>query len=1141
MKNLEQNRGRLFEENAWLLNRLIRRLLHNATIPDPVIQSQFRQIDPDTADYAALRFRLPVASLWPPFISFLIANPEESTDCLPVPLAELGIIWGKLAEYLRINWSPLAELILLNAEKELRREVAGAYRHDRGSISLGGGSNSRATIYSAALRAASQNPERAVSFALKAAGRKEWDKDDLNEEADEGWRGEWHDWSSFLGGRGSRVIEPIKAWPDGPHRSISCDFYQAWFDTNESLPLFVKCPAAACEVTLALLLEWPKTVINRGAYDIGSDRHGFRFEADQLKSAFWTKGPFIGYLRANWRPAVGLIIRLTNFATDRYEEWWPGSPDIETVVITTPHGASEWNGNDQVFAWNRYHMNTSQVVTCALMALEKWFDERTKAGESVSEAINLLFLEGRSLALAGVLISVGKRHESLFTAELKPLLFVRKLYELDRVAIRQDVGVGAWPLEGEFVFNAKRDWENLPGRKVWLRDACRLWMLTKPEFSEAFEEVSATWKREAEGLPDESKVRKEAERWAVEFDPTLWKKIEREDGKIEFSNQRLGEFQDPNAERDLNVKWALLTLPSQCVEMLDKRQALKPENCEYIWGLLQNVEFWAHAKELCAPESVESEFIDGRHARSALLAVICCLGEEWLEMEPSRFEVVDAEFSKLFDDPPKVIAYSAQDMHDDYEGFLARAAVRRWAAKVNDAAWRAAVANFVTAYRYRTVQFLFDEAFRCRARLGNAYLGLEAFALTFSSIREQSTRSDFFGNRETKNDLVSAWAKEWIPKFANGDGPRWTDDWASIEAKEEPPKSERGKRRMEGMKLSQRICTVVEWFMLKLRLKKARKTVPSTPSNTEHIKVRPPERRELHRTGYGLDPGVMLASFGHLPRLSDARGSDERKHWLVVARELLAAFHRTLPESDGSDDPKWHYDVWSVDEKVFEIAAARLLESSEEESREFWQGVLRLPPAAHHHIERFLNAVLLAALRTKPSKTDRLMGLWVSFADFLAAQHVWTTPKSRDAEEVWKVVLLFGSHFASDGDAVFAPLVLKLATYYQTFIGRNRYDSYTQSALARFLTKDAASLIFTEALGWFDSGWKDAKSYFWDIGVQQGDFEKLLEFGWNNRFEDIRQNPSALAAFKTLTVSLAAHNSGAAINIQNRIGGLSAQ
>ena len=169
------------------------------------------------------------------------------------------------------------------------------------------------------------------------------------------------------------------------------------------------------------------------------------------------------------------------------------------------------------------------------------------------------------------------------------------------------------------------------------------------------------------------------------------------------------------------------------------------------------------------------------------------------------------------------------------------------------------------------------------------------------------------------------------------------------------------------------------------------------------------------------------------------------------------------------------------------------------------------------------------------------MGLWVSFADFLAAQHVWTTPKSRDAEEVWKVVLLFGSHFASDGDAVFAPLVLKLATYYQTFIGRNRYDSYTQSALARFLTKDAASLIFTEALGWFDSGWKDAKSYFWDIGVQQGDFEKLLEFGWNNRFEDIRQNPSALAAFKTLTVSLAAHNSGAAINIQNRIGGLSAQ
>ncbi len=1137
---LTQNREQLFADDAWLLKRLLRRLMHNATIPDPVIQSQFRQIDQDTADHAARHHRLPIVSIWLPFISFLVANPEETTDCLPVTLAELGLVWGKLEEYLGINWSPLAELILLNAEKELRREVAGAYRHDRGPRPLGGGSNSRATIYSAALRAASQNPERAVSLALKAAGRKEWNEDDLTEEADEGWRGEWHD-RSYFGGRGSRVIEPVDAWPDGPRRTISRDFYQPWFEVNASLPLFMKRPAEACEITLALLIDWPKAEISKGDHGIGADRHGFRFEADQLKSAFWAKGPFIGYLRSNWRPAVELIIGLTNFATDRYEDWWPYSPGAEAVAIKTPAGKSEWKGNHQVFAWNRYHMNTPGVVTCALMALEKWFDERLEAGESVSGTIDLLFQEGRSLALVGVLICIGKRHESLFTAELKPLLFVRKLYELDLLAIRHSVGVGAWPLEGEFIFNIKREWENLPGRKVWLRDACWEWMLTKPDFSKAFEEISVTWNREAEALPDGSEERENLERWAVQFDPKLWERIEREDGSIEFYNERLIDFQDPNAEKDLGVKQALLTLPSQCADILKSRQTFDAAGCDFIWSQLQNEEFFDHASQLCAAEPKGSEFLDGRHTRAGLLAVITCIGEEWLQNSSSKFEFVDAEIWKILNDPPKIKVYTPEDRSDDYEGFLARAIVRRWAANVNDPDWREAVSHFVRAFRYRTVQCLFNEAYRCREKLGNAYIELEALALSYSSIRQKATESDFFGDKNTKNELISIWEREWIPKFSNGKGPQWTDDWASMEANEGMSTSDQGKRRVEGTKLKQKLRNCVNWIKRKIRRGKTTESVSIKPTDPEQIKVLPPERHELHRSRYGLDLGVILASFGHLPELSNARDSDERRHWLVIAKELLAAFHRTLPETDGSNDASWHYDVWSGDEKIFEVAAARLLESSEEEGREFWQSVLRLPPAAHYHIQQFLNTVLREALRTDPPNTDRLMGLWTSFADFLGTEDAWTTAKSRNAEEVWKVILLFGSHFASDGGSVFAPLVQKLATHYRKFIERIQYDSYTQSELVNFLTKDAAAPIFIDALGWFHGGWKEAKTYFWETGIERGNFEGFLEFGWNNRFEDIRQNPSALAAFKTLTTNLAAHNSATAIDIQNSIGGSDSQ
>lgn len=1132
---LVKNRKELFADDAWLLKRLLRRLLRNATIPDPIIQKQFQTIDPDTADYAALHHRLPVVGIWLPFISFIIANREDSTDLLPVILAEIGLIWGKLAEYLEGDWNPLAEVILLNAEKELRREVAGTYRHDRSSTLIGGGTNSRAAIYSAALKATSQNPDRGATLALKAAGRIEWDQGDLTEEADEKWRGEWQD-RSPLGGWGSRVIEPVEAWQEGPRRAVSRDFAKSWLEGNSSLPLFSRLPEIACEVTLAFLIDWPKRWIRKDDHDISSDRHGFRFLREHFRSAFWSIGPFIGYLRADWRHGVELVIRLTNFATDRYEEWWPYSPGVESVIIRTPEGEVVWKGNHQVFAWNRYHMNTSEVVSCALMALERWFDERVEAGQSVSEAIGLLLRDGRSLALAGVLISVGKRHDALLAAELKPLLFLREIYHLDLVAIQQSVGIGSWPLEGEFVFNAKREWNNLPGRKQWLRDACKRWMLTKPEFSEVFQDVSDAWKLESESLPEGSDDRNDVERWAVEFDPRLWKKIVHEDGRIEFINERLGDFQDPSAEKDNDVALALLTMPKRCAELIEKRQLLDPAACEYIWSQLQNDDFFDHARGLSSVDSEESRFMDWRHSYAGMLAVIVCLGEEWLYGDSIRSEFVDEKFFEILNDPPKVSAFTAQDHRDDFEGFLARVAARRWAANVNDPDWRTAVAHFVAAFRYRTVRCLFDEATRVRARLGNAFRELEGFALVFSSIREVATERDFHGKNDTKDDLITVWLRESVPRFANGDGPQWTDDWASIEVKRDPQDNDLGIVGEERTTLIQKFRKGLMWVMRLLRCENTGKDADFTPADSEEINVWASVPRELHRTGYGLDMGVILAAFGHLPRLSDASDSDERRHWLVIARELLAAFHRTLPEADDSDDAEWHYNVWFGDEKVFEIAAARLFESSEEEGREFWQGILRLPPGAHHHIEQFLNAVLLEALRATPPNADRLMRLWVSFSDFLAAQDVWTNPKSRHAEEVWKVILLFGSHFASDGDAVFAPLVQKIAAHYKRFIERIRYDSYTQSALASFLTKNAAAPIFTEALGWFYGGWKEASSYFWEAGVEQGNFERLLEFGWNNRFEDIRHKPSALAAFKTLTLSLAAHNSASAIDIQNRIG-----
>lgn len=735
---LQAIRADLFAQSGSLLKRFVRRLLHVGTLPDPVLQQRFRDVHADAAETAAMIYRLPRQVLWTPVLNFLLANQDESTAYLPVEIAEIAAMCARLEEYLKIPWPALAELSLVNAEKELRREVAGEDRWDSGPRSSSRGNKSRVSIYTAALLAASHFPDRAAKLALKAAGRAAWEKDDLSNRVDERWLGEWVE-ESFLGGRETYVKLPRESWPDGPTRRVSREFFQAWFESTAPLGLFRSRPDAACEATLAFLVDWPKSEIVRGGHGSGIDRHGFRFETGHMYPPFWTKGPFIFFLRENWRPALELIIKLTNFATDRYAEWWPYDPGVTEVTFASPDGKVAWLGNHQVYAWHRYHMNTVEAVTCALMALEKWLRERLDSSESIAEAVQVLFEKGRSLAFAGVLISISKLWPNLCLSELRPLLFVRNVYMLDQQAVMNDSAVaGGWIHDPAMLNRLRREWNAVEGRRTGLRDACHEWLLARPEFTSLFNEVAATWRRDAEQLPNESEDRRVLLRWACGFDRSMWQEVTLPDGQEVWQNQVPEELRDRAAEQELNRQQTVLFLPMQCAELLQKRQNLRDEEADYIWKRLRG--WGAFEKENNSTEEGElgSPLEDHRHAKAGLLAVLLCLADDWLRLHPERCSEIEAEVRKLLSDPPKIKTFSPDERHDDSEVFLVRCVVRYWASKPKDEQWRAYVGSFVTAYRYRTVQVLFDEAFRLRTDLGAAYKELEAFALSWAATPRES-------------------------------------------------------------------------------------------------------------------------------------------------------------------------------------------------------------------------------------------------------------------------------------------------------------------------------------------------------------------------------------------------------------------
>jgi hypothetical protein len=1089
---LDRLKSELFSNDGWLLRRFVSRLLHVGTIPDPVIQDRFRQMDSTAVETAGTLFRLPQQRLWTPVINFLIQNKTEATDFLPVELADIASMWSRLEEYLQTPWPVLADIILLSGEMELRREVAGEYRHDRGPISLGRGHNSRVKIYTAALQAASQFPDRAAKLLLKAAGRAPWDEGDINEKTREEWRGEWHEHSP-LGRWDVYIKEPPESWPGGPNRYTSDDFFHAWFESGMAQILYKKRPDAACEATLALLISWPKTELIKGhehhGYEV--EHRGFTSEASHMYPPFWHKGNFLGFLRQSWRPALEMIIRLVNFATDRHRELY----NHAEITIQTAKGPIRWKGNQNVYTWHHFNMQSADVVVCALMAVEKWLDEQLKEGKSVTEAVDLLYEKSDSFASAGLLISLGKRFPQLFARELKPLLFIQHFYICDIHSTRNYFGVSFWPQDGKMINKLQREWSQLPGRKTALKDICLEWLLTKPELADALKEVSTAWRQDAEKLPEGSEDKIVLLRWAADFDRSLWKEVTLPDGREGWSCERPAELQDEKAAERQGRIQHLMTLPYQCSDWLEQGQQFNEAQLDSVWKQLQD---WAPFEQLGLMEGESPDsalFRDHRHGRAGLLAILLCAGDSWLEKHSDRRKWLETEVQKILDDPPQIICFSPDEVHDDYESLLARAVIRCWAHSPQDINWRGYVGSFVTAHRYRTVLRLFQEAFKVRQKLGNAYRELEGFALAFAVERKKATQFQFLRTRtQTNAEDLHKWSDKWLRKFAGGKGPKWTPDWSKVESLEAFPNDQR----------------------------------PKAPKSSP--------RDELHRRDYGLDMGTILAAFGQFPALDTAIDSKERDHWLGVCKQMVAAFCRTLPNADKAtpDDAEWHYDHWRSDEEIYKTVARRLFECTSAERRELWEPIVCLPFAAHHHICSFLDQLVIEALGVEPYRIAELIPIWREIANCIFAKPKSKKENWRNRIDVQKHILLYGS-VASSSEEFWGPLVENLRPLFKQHLSEIWHDTHDQSSFAYFLTTKAGERLLIDALVWLQPAWELARDYFWERVAEENHFANLLEHAWRYKFADIRANPIALKSFKILTLKLATHHVPIALEVQQQV------
>lgn len=1087
----------LFRNNCEGIERLLVRLMMYSSIPDPTAEDRGRDFGIELSQSELETIRLPYFPIWKEVLKFLPQHQDQLTSEIPDTLARVGVMWVRYVEIIGESsfsffWRDFAEVLILNAEKEFLREVSGDFRSKSKIARNFGDSNGSKLIYQAALAVSAQSPQRMIQLSRRASGLEKISDEIMPQNAGDRWKGIHRDYSRSIGS----LVEPKPnsspdLWPGGPCVCGSHDFFQAWMLFNTGATKLLKIdPQAVRNITFALIVEWPKSSLE-GAPWVAQDHYGFRFDADNRKECFWTDGPFLPFLRADRESGITLIVDLINFATDRYAEWWPYDEKVEEFSLVGDWGVSLVKGNYQVFGWGIVGTNLADLLVSSLVSLEKWFEEQLEQDIDITGSVCQLLASSRSLAFVGVLISLGKNNPNLFKGVLRPLLFERDFYMLDLQINSGVLGLRSYSFSPEYQLKLHQAWNSRTSRKNTISNLCQRWLLEDEDFEKILGEVSECWRNKSNEHEEGSENWLIWQRWACNFDRSLWKRTIDDQGREFWINKRPEELNDHREMEAQSIKQELLTLPYHCQEFLDEGR--QPELGE-LNAILEKLKNWDQYREACWKAHEESEdsssILDDRNSRMGLLTILLRFGKSWLSDDQEKLRYLDEEIIKIIGNPPDMSFYSNFDRSSDYESFLAQAIPHRLVLnglkgfEEYDAFFLGGAGSMVAKRRYYSVELFFKEVYRCREALGELVDRIQGLVVDLAKA-DISSRFPYEENSEGEFEI---WFEKKIPQFVNGAA-----------------------------------------FMFTSFL--PQKTVGYRVTKGDGIRRGRP---------YGLDIHRLFTAFVCLPNL-ELLDASRRERAITFVDEILSLFfekhflHRETSEerrrseirTDGFDD-------------IFKLSARYFWDLSDWEQRKrLLQPWLTLPLESESIMANYIGKLLSEAMVRDPVPESDIIETWPKVVGEFS-QLPWLSEGSGtnfDYEKVWKNLLIFGSVSSQWIKGVeFSPLCESLSDRYQMFAQEISYNERMQAQLILFLLQPAGTSCLSLVLEELGKHWKDASRYFWERATKLSAFEKLLQYLFTETKTGGLRESQYIEVFRSLLIGLATTGSQSALEIQNKVG-----
>ncbi len=750
----------LAEDNGTLLNAYLKRFQHIASMPNPSYMALSIQagIDPQEARTVE---RIPLGMYWIGVVGALANHSLDVLALAPTETARIARTWLRST---RENWPGRQEAAALAIDLATQEMCVDTfyYRAPKDAEKL---------PYKALIEAFSVRPDDVRNLLLKAAGRVKPTKEDGK--LFEGYRPPGtvaRVTSSFQGW----IETEQPPWPEGPCIRVCDSFRSTCLDSDALNVIMVTAPDLAQEIILALLIEYRPSKkeppdhrwMKLREEEVGLERvHSF-------SPRFYTRGPFLRFLWASVEAALQTIIRLVDFATERWmESRYEESSRNVGIDISLPDGIRHFVGDPDVFHWYHGHSQT-EITSSALMAVEKWLYLNLEKEQDVSSAIELILTASRSVAFLGVLCEVGKFSPNLFAGLLRPLLLVPEIYFEDRRFLRGGgalMGTGASFLEGEWFFNLAREWDAMEHRKRELVQIAAHHFHHHPETRTVLSAARIAWSKLEQ--PVDERRRANLEALIAQFDEQNWKEDSLPDGRKVLSYYPPEHLApDPEVISRNEKQMLLISLPLTCRNMISQGQTLGEEEIPA---------FIRQAKDLAGFEPEDEDVLELSPVANSLLgtiAVLFLLHRDWLEDHPDEEKWCLETLADVLAEPPAWSRFDSPDAigQETWEHFAADTVPSLWVEDQENTAVREAVLQLAFAKHYSAAGILVSRAFERRNELGDGFWQLVNLIFESAVIRWEITDSKY-----SKEELdTSKWESEVAQRFLCYDFDAGLPKWA---------------------------------------------------------------------------------------------------------------------------------------------------------------------------------------------------------------------------------------------------------------------------------------------------------------------------------------------------------------------------